>query len=143
MSQSLNELSRVVAFVSCPKEFSESTECPVSNDHLTCGKLLALWPASSMLRRLDDRIRELCDRAVKSQDPVELHNIFSQLRAAIKGHAGRLRRLAVNSPNSQRRAGRFQFKPSSGVATGVVGANKTLLAALFGKLSFKMASRSL
>jgi hypothetical protein len=57
-----------------------------------------------MLRRLDDRIRELCAKAVKSQDPAELHNIFSQLRAAIKEHAGRLRRLAVN-PRSQRRAG--------------------------------------
>lgn len=58
-----------------------------------------------MLRRLDDRIRELCAGAVKSQDPVELHEIFSQLRAAIKEHAGRLRRLAVSSPNSQWRAG--------------------------------------
>ena len=55
---------------------------------------MALWPASSMLRRLDDRIRELCARAVKSQDLAELHNIFSQLRAAIKEHTGRLRRLA-------------------------------------------------
>jgi hypothetical protein len=49
-------------------------------NRLTCGKLWALWPASSMLRRLDDRIRDLCARPVKSQDPAELYNIFSQLQ---------------------------------------------------------------
>jgi hypothetical protein len=58
-----------------------------------------------MLRRLDDRIRALCAEAVQTKDPAEIHNIFSQLGAAIKEHVGRLRRLAVNSPNSQRRAG--------------------------------------
>ena len=35
-----------------------------------------------MLRRLDDRIRALCAKAVKSQDPAELHNSLCQLRAA-------------------------------------------------------------
>jgi hypothetical protein len=54
--------------------------------------------ASSMLRRLDDRIRDLCARAVKSQDPAELHNIFSQLRAAFREHTERLRRSATNAP---------------------------------------------
>jgi len=87
------------------KEPSESTEYPVSNDHLTCAKLLALWPSSSMLRRLDDRIRELCTNAVKSQDPAELHANFSQLRAAMKEHIKRLRRSVVEFPKSQRRAG--------------------------------------
>jgi hypothetical protein len=59
-----------------------------------------------MLRRLDDRIRALCAKAVKSQDPAELHNIFSQLRAALREHAQRLRHSAVNHPAWQeRRAG--------------------------------------
>lgn len=58
-----------------------------------------------MLRRLDDRIRELCATAVETQDPAELHNIFSELRAAMKEHIKRLRRLAVDFPNSQPRAG--------------------------------------
>jgi len=64
-----------------------------------------LWSASSMLRRLDDRIRDLCARAVKTQDSAELHNIFCELRAAMKEHIKRLRRLAVDFPKSQRRAG--------------------------------------
>jgi hypothetical protein len=55
---------------------------------------------------LDDRIRALCAKAVKSQDPAELHNIFSQLRAALREHAQRLRHSAVNRPAWQeRRAG--------------------------------------
>jgi hypothetical protein len=58
-----------------------------------------------MLRRLDDRIRALCAKAVQSKDPAEIHNILCQLRAALREHTQRLRRLAVNSPNSQRRAG--------------------------------------
>jgi hypothetical protein len=67
-------------------------------NRLTCGKLRAFWPTSSMLRRLDDRIRELCARAVNSQDPTELHNIFSQLRAAIKEHGWTPQALGGQSP---------------------------------------------
>jgi len=55
-------------------------------------------------QRLDDRIRALCAKAVKSQGPTELHNIFSELRAAMKEHIKRLRRLAIDFPESQRRA---------------------------------------
>jgi hypothetical protein len=44
-------------------------------------------------------------KLVKSQDPTELHNIFSELGAAMKEHIKRLRRLAVDFPKSQRRAG--------------------------------------
>jgi hypothetical protein len=58
-----------------------------------------------MLRRLDERIRVLCAKAVKSQDPAELHNIFSELRAAMNEHIKRLRRSVVDFPKLQRRAG--------------------------------------
>ncbi len=33
LSDTLTELSQAVAFVSCRKEFSEPTECPVSKNH--------------------------------------------------------------------------------------------------------------
>jgi hypothetical protein len=58
-----------------------------------------------LLRRLDDRIRELCGKAVGCQDPTELHNIFFELRAAMNEHIKRLRRSVDNFPKSQRRAG--------------------------------------
>jgi hypothetical protein len=59
-----------------------------------------------MLRRLDDRIRELCAKAVKNQDPAELHKVLEQLRAALREHTQRLRYSAVNPPiPREKRAG--------------------------------------
>jgi hypothetical protein len=57
-----------------------------------------------MLRRLDNRIRQLCAKAVLTDDSAEQQKIFAQLKAAMHEHIKRLRRLAVN-PRSQRRAG--------------------------------------
>jgi hypothetical protein len=51
-----------------------------------------------MLRRLDDQIRELCARAVKSQDIGELAEILQDLRAALREHTQRLRHSVVNPP---------------------------------------------
>jgi hypothetical protein len=47
-----------------------------------------------MLRRLEDRIRELCAMAVRSEQP-ELEIILSELQAALREHTERLRRLAA------------------------------------------------
>ena len=57
-----------------------------------------------LLRRLDDRIRELCAKAVRCQDSAELQRVLAELRAAMREHTERLRRSVVNFPQSQRRA---------------------------------------
>ena len=44
--------------------------------------------------RLEDRIRELCAKALTAQEP-ELHAIFHALRSALREHTERLRRLAT------------------------------------------------
>jgi len=49
-------------------------------------------------RRLEDRIRELCTRAVTVSESQELHDILGKLRAALREHTQRLRRLAVKNP---------------------------------------------
>jgi hypothetical protein len=48
-----------------------------------------------MSRRLEDRIRELCARAVVTSDLDELDTILKQLRPALRQHIELLRRLAV------------------------------------------------
>jgi len=59
-----------------------------------------------MLRRLEDRIRELCAKAVKKQDPAELNKVLEELRAALREHTQRLRHSAVNPPlPPEKRAG--------------------------------------
>jgi hypothetical protein len=57
-----------------------------------------------LFRRLDDKIRELSAWALASQDPAELHEIVTQLRAALQKHINRIKDLAVNSSQPQRRA---------------------------------------
>jgi hypothetical protein len=47
-----------------------------------------------MLRRLEDRIRDLCAKAVIAGEP-ELGGLLSELKAALHEHAERLRRLAA------------------------------------------------
>ena len=46
-------------------------------------------------RRLEDKIRALAERAVAAQDPDELKDALKELRAALREHAERLRRLAA------------------------------------------------
>jgi hypothetical protein len=46
-----------------------------------------------MLRRLEDRIRYLCWKALTARDD-ELGSLFSELRSALHEHANRLRQLA-------------------------------------------------
>ena len=47
-----------------------------------------------MLRRLEDRIRELCALAVAAEDP-ELEVVLAELQAALRQHTERLRRMAA------------------------------------------------
>jgi hypothetical protein len=47
-----------------------------------------------MHRRLEDRIRELCAKALTAPES-ELHAIFHALRSALREHTERLRMLAT------------------------------------------------
>jgi len=47
-----------------------------------------------MLRRLEDRIRYLCRKALTARDD-DLGALFSELRSALHEHANRLRQLAA------------------------------------------------
>jgi hypothetical protein len=50
-------------------------------------------------RRLEDRIRELCAKALTAQD-AEMEAIFVALQLALREHAERLRRLAATNLTS-------------------------------------------
>jgi len=50
------------------------------------------------MQRLDDRIRELCAKAIITEDAGELRQVLRELRAAIHEHTTRLRKLAANYP---------------------------------------------
>jgi hypothetical protein len=55
--------------------------------------------------RLEDRIRDLCAKAVASSDSLELTSVVEELRAALHEHAERLRqRLQFPIPPDRRRA---------------------------------------
>jgi hypothetical protein len=56
-----------------------------------------------MLRRLEDRIRNLCAKAVVSEDTPELQEVLEQLRAALHEHNVRLRKLPTEPQLEQRR----------------------------------------
>ena len=59
-----------------------------------CANLRAPLAQSPMLRRLEDRIRELCALAVTAEEP-ELEIVLSELQSALREHTERLRRLAA------------------------------------------------
>jgi len=46
-------------------------------------------------RRLEDRIRELCTKAVAAPGSADFNEVMQQLRAALHEHANRLRQLAA------------------------------------------------
>jgi hypothetical protein len=46
-------------------------------------------------RRLEDRIRELCTKAVAADDSADFSELMRQLREALREHANRLRQLAA------------------------------------------------
>lgn len=53
-------------------------------------------------RRLEDRIRELCAKALMAQD-AEMEAIFVALQFALREHAERLRKLAATNLTSAER----------------------------------------
>jgi hypothetical protein len=57
-------------------------------------------------RRLEDRIRELCTKAVATPEPAEFNKVIQQLREALHEHAKRLRQLAAAKPPSPERRNR-------------------------------------
>jgi hypothetical protein len=54
-------------------------------------------------RRLEDRIRNLCSRALETQDLQELCKVLEELRGAIHEHTRRLRKAVVVPLGQQRR----------------------------------------
>ena len=46
-------------------------------------------------RRLEDRIRELCTKAVATDDSADFSEVMQQLREALREHSNRLRELAA------------------------------------------------
>ena len=46
-------------------------------------------------RRLEDRIRELCAKALAAPDSADSTGVMQQLREALREHANRLRQLAA------------------------------------------------
>jgi hypothetical protein len=46
-------------------------------------------------RRLEDRIRELCTKAVAADGSADFSEVMRQLREALREHANRLRQLAA------------------------------------------------
>jgi hypothetical protein len=54
--------------------------------------------------RLEDRIRELCAKAVTVDDP-ELSSVMSELRSAMREHIERIRTLAVRQLARERPCG--------------------------------------
>lgn len=53
-------------------------------------------------RRLDDRIRHLCRKAMMAQEP-ELDAVFSELKLALREHTERLRKLIATKLISRNR----------------------------------------
>jgi hypothetical protein len=62
----------------------------------TLGSAVAVLPAMPVARRLEDRIRDLCTKAVAAGSG-ELNPVLSELKAALHEHTQRLRRMAAAS----------------------------------------------
>jgi hypothetical protein len=61
----------------------------------------------SRARRLEDRIRKLCDDAISTSDPVELDEILRNLKVALHDHMTRVRQMvAMRRTPVERRRGR-------------------------------------
>src|SRR6266699_3987771 len=50
------------------------------------------WGAGVPTRRLDDRIRELCQQAIAARSADELDTILAELRSALDEHSKRVRK---------------------------------------------------
>lgn len=57
-----------------------------------------------MLRRLDDRIKELCAQAVATRESAELDEILRQLQTALHEQSQRVRKMLSDYPRVERRS---------------------------------------
>jgi hypothetical protein len=55
------------------------------------------------MRRLEDKIRELCAKATATSNSTELNEIFAQLKASLREHIQRFRRSASKYPYGRER----------------------------------------
>jgi len=55
------------------------------------------------MRRLEDRIRDLCAQVVSIDDPDQLRRALDELRAALQEHTQRLRQNVAQYPRSRER----------------------------------------
>ena len=55
-----------------------------------------------MFRRLEDRIKALCEKAAATPDSPELTDILQHLKAALAEHTRRMRMLAAGFPHMVR-----------------------------------------
>jgi hypothetical protein len=78
-------------------------------------KIAIRWGNLVMLgRRLNDRIKFLCERAVRaSDDGSELNHIFNELRTALNEHNSLLRNNALYPIQNRRRAKQSESVPHS------------------------------
>jgi len=70
----------------------------------TTWDILLPSPLRSMLRRLDDRIKELSAKAVATSDPPELEKILRQLQVALHEQSERVRKMVSDYPRVERRS---------------------------------------
>ena len=56
-----------------------------------------------MPRRLEDRIKDLCVKAIASPDSRESNDIFKELEDALHEHNERIRKLAASPIREERR----------------------------------------
>jgi uncharacterized coiled-coil protein SlyX len=65
-----------------------------------------------MFLRLEDRIKELCEKAASTPQSSELDDTLHQLKAALAEHTRRMRKLAAGFPVMVRPDRRFTDMPS-------------------------------
>ena len=77
-------------------------------------KIAIRWGNLVMLgRRLNDRIKVLCEEAVRADDGSELNHIFNELRTALNEHNTLLRNNALYPIQNRRRAKQAASVPHS------------------------------
>ena len=63
-----------------------------------------------MRKRMEDKIRRLCQEAISEQDPDEFTKIIFELRAALRAHIEALRRRLSVAELTERRASTPEVK---------------------------------
>jgi hypothetical protein len=74
------------------------TVCTVSNFWLIYERLFHPLVPTAMFQRLEDRIRQLCVKALATPQSAELDEILRELKSALAEHTRRLRALAAAYP---------------------------------------------